>query len=43
MPGNSFEKFIIEIRTNDHNHKKQRVMFKQMLNVIKLCGMNSRK
>lgn len=24
MPRNSFEKFIIEIRTNEHNHKKQR-------------------
>lgn len=24
MPRNSFEKYIIEIRTNEHNHKKQR-------------------
>ena len=24
MPRNSFKKFIIEIRTNEHNHKKQR-------------------
>ncbi|MGT2896019.1 DUF4160 domain-containing protein [Streptococcus entericus] len=24
MPRNSFEKFIIEIRTNEHNHKRQR-------------------
>lgn len=23
MPRNSFEKYIIEIRTNEHNHKKQ--------------------
>lgn len=24
MPRNSFEKYIIEIRTNEHNHKGQR-------------------
>ncbi|PCH10667.1 hypothetical protein A9Y57_01957 [Streptococcus parauberis] len=24
MPRNSFEKYIIEIRTNEHNHKNQR-------------------
>lgn len=24
MPRNSFDKYIIEIRTNEHNHKKQR-------------------
>ncbi|HEM6116654.1 TPA: DUF4160 domain-containing protein [Streptococcus agalactiae] len=23
MPRNSFEKYIIEIRTNEHNHKRQ--------------------
>lgn len=24
MPRNSFEKYIIEIRTNEHNHKRQK-------------------
>lgn len=24
MPRNSFEKYVIEIRTNEHNHKKQK-------------------
>ena len=24
MPRNSFEKFVIEIRTNEHNHKGQK-------------------
>lgn len=24
MPRNSFEKYIIEVRTNEHNHKGQR-------------------
>ncbi|MFS1663441.1 DUF4160 domain-containing protein [Streptococcus sp. zg-JUN1979] len=39
MPRNYFEKYAIEIRTNEHNHKKQRAHVHIYINGVEAASM----